>query len=250
MWSYEVWQLYILIIGTVWIGCRMTLFSVALYQHSFNLFISVAFQDKPSYSQESAVVPISQMRSGSTESRKDLGPNPQLQRFNHSPFVPGAPAQSLPSLEVQSRRDLFYSPDLKPNLLLFPASNFYLHEMSNRFCLVASAAPGTRGVVFWVPCPCKGAPKMGVRVTLWVQVATCIQLRWQNEKGALNDRTEWVHHISKFTITNTGFVLCSYGLFIELFLTSISLTEKKMKLCGMMRVMKDGEGSCLLACFP
>lgn len=88
---------------------------------------------------------------------------------------------------------------------------------------------------------------MGVQVTLWAQVATCIQLRWKNEKGALINRTERVHYISNFTITNAGFVLCSYRVFIEMFLTTIALTEKKTRLCGMMRVMKDGEGSCLLA---
>lgn len=155
----------------------MTFFSVALHQHSFNLFISVAFQDKLSYSQENVVVPISQMQSGSTESRKELGPNPQLQHFDHSPFVPGAPARSLPPLAVQGRRDLFHFPDLRLNLLVLLASHFCLHEMSNRFCVVTSAAPGARGLFFWVTCLGKGAPKMGVQVSLWAQVATCIQLR-------------------------------------------------------------------------
>lgn len=55
----------------------MTLFSVALHQHSFNLFISVVLQDKLSYSQESALVPISQMGRGNTKSRKEPGPNPR-----------------------------------------------------------------------------------------------------------------------------------------------------------------------------
>lgn len=150
MWSYEVWQLYILIIGTVWIGCRMTLFSVPLHQHSFNLFISVTSQDKLSSSQESAVVPMSQMGTGSTESKEDLGPNSQLQHFDQSPFVPEAPDQSFHSLEVQSRKDLFYSPDLKLNLLVLSAPNFYLYEMSNCFCLVTCAAPGAGSCSGWL----------------------------------------------------------------------------------------------------
>lgn len=55
-------------------------------------------------------------------------------------------------------------------------------------------------------------------------------------------------------MASRAFVLYSYRLFLETLLTGIALTEKKMKLCGMVRVMKDGEGSCLLArllaCFP
>lgn len=149
-------------------GCRMTLFSVALHQHRFNLFISVAFQDKLSYSWESAIVPVSQTGSGTAESSKDLGANHQLWRFDHSPFVP---AQSLPSSEVQSSRDLYYSPDLKQHLLVFPASAFYLQEMSNHFFSVTSAALGGRGIFVWVNALCKGAPKRvcnGCTVALWI----------------------------------------------------------------------------------
>lgn len=102
MWSYEVWQLYILIIGTVWIGCRMTLFSVALHQHSFNLFISVLFQDKLSCSHESTVVPMSLVWNGSTESQDQI-PNSSTLPLGH-----GAPAQSLLSLEVRIRRDFIF----------------------------------------------------------------------------------------------------------------------------------------------
>lgn len=121
MWSYEVWQLYILIIGTVWIGCRMTLFSVALHQHSFNLFISVLFQDKLSYSHESAVVPVSLMWNGSRAPGKT-----QDQIPNSSTLPPGPrTSSSIPPLEVGSRRDLFYSPHVRQSPGI-PATEFLL----------------------------------------------------------------------------------------------------------------------------
>lgn len=48
-----------------------------------------------------------------------------------------------------------------------------------------------------------------------------------------------------------GLYYVATGSFFEIVLTSIALAEKKMKLCGVMRVTKDDEGSCLLAClFP
>lgn len=95
---------------------------------------------------------------------------------------------------MQSRRDLYYSPDLKLNLL---TPNFHLHEMSNCFCLVISAVPGVRELFFWVTSLCKSALKMGVQVALWLQVATCIQLRCQNERKGLNNGTEG-SHIAKY----------------------------------------------------
>lgn len=147
MWSYEVWQLYILIIGTVWIGCRMTLFSVALHQHSFNLFISVLSQDKLSYSHESAVVPVPLMWNGSTESQerpRTKFPTPAL-----CPLVPGAPAQSLLSLEVGSQRSLFYSPHVKQSPGI-PAIKFLLawEELLFLFSPFCSTRRGE--LLFWV----------------------------------------------------------------------------------------------------
>ena len=68
-----------------------------------------------------------------------------------------------------------------------------------------------------------------------------------NEKGGLNNGTQRVRYISNLAIANTGFVLCSYRLFTEIFLTLTALNEEKMKLCGIMRLMQDQEGFCLLA---
>lgn len=222
MWSYEVWQLYILIIGTVWIGCRMTLFSMTLHQHSFNLFISVAFQDKLLCSQELQLPPF---RSWGAETQR---PGKSLDQSTSSSASPTAP---------------FCPPELRPNLPVLLAPNLCLHKLSTHWVWQICSTRG-EGLLLQVPHLGKGGSENGW-VPLCTLAATSRQLGWPNGKVGLNNRTERIQCASNITVTAVGFPWWSCKLGI--FLTAITLNEKKMKFCSTMGVMKDGESSCLSA---
>lgn len=84
----------------------MTLFSVTLHQHSFNLFISVAFQDKLLCSQEVQLPPFCSWGAETQRPGKSLDQSPSSSASPTAPFCPpespGAPGTKFLLVRIEN----------------------------------------------------------------------------------------------------------------------------------------------------
>lgn len=110
-----------------------------------------------------------------------LGPQPLCPRISSSisSFFSNA-EQEGPVLFSWSQTE---SPDIKSPLAWPDQPLLFSHLCSAR----------SEGTVLLGDFPVQKCTYNGCASDLWLQVATCIQLRWQNEKRGLNNGTEGLH---------------------------------------------------------